>query len=195
MSKKIIYGDTVGTPVGRPDWAEQNERSASYIKNKPLAVVDEYNALNSLNDNFLLGFVKADRVGFTPITLETGVQYGGLGDYSDRDTLYLDPLMLNLFPCEPFTVITEKCPVDNKGSYLHYEITTDGKTYCYIASFKNDEMTGMKVTNNTNSKIELKGVEFPIGYSEYSFSTPDEEPFAISDFGSFWTWFRINPIK
>lgn len=35
MSKKIIYGDTVGTPMPRSDWAEQNERSAAYIKNKP----------------------------------------------------------------------------------------------------------------------------------------------------------------
>lgn len=34
MSK--IIGVTVGTPAPRPNWTEENERSAAYIKNKPI---------------------------------------------------------------------------------------------------------------------------------------------------------------
>lgn len=38
---KIIYGDTVGTPAPRPDWEEKNEKSASYIKNKPIEEIEK----------------------------------------------------------------------------------------------------------------------------------------------------------
>ena len=73
MSKKIIYGDTVGTPAGRPDWAEENERSAAYIRNKPLAIVDEYDSMLELDDKVTLCCVTQNRKRHVPITLEVGI--------------------------------------------------------------------------------------------------------------------------
>ena len=51
MNKKIIYGDTVGTPMSRPDWAEKNERSAAYIKNKPTEDIEKNTEARHTHDN------------------------------------------------------------------------------------------------------------------------------------------------
>lgn len=32
---KVIYGNTVGVPTPRSDWAQTDEKKADYIKNKP----------------------------------------------------------------------------------------------------------------------------------------------------------------
>lgn len=51
MSKKIIYGDTVGTPMPRSDWAEENERSAAYIKNKPTEDIEKNTEARHTHEN------------------------------------------------------------------------------------------------------------------------------------------------
>lgn len=180
MSKKIIYGDTVGTPAGRPDWAEKNERSASYIRNKPLAIVDEYNALNSLNDNFLLGFVKTNRVGFTPVTLEVGVKYGG--PECDKGTLYVDPLLLNFFPCEAFTIITEQVTTAvHATTYENYEITTDGSTYILFKSLHDGDFGFVLFFNNSTTPIVIDNITFPVGWSFYN-PRHNDEPEEFTDY-------------
>ncbi len=54
MSK--IIGNTVGTPMLRPDWAETNEKSSAYIVNKPTAD----------DGNFLVGDGKGNLKEMTP---------------------------------------------------------------------------------------------------------------------------------
>ena len=74
MSNKIIYGDTVGTPMPRSDWAENNEKSAAYIKNKPTEEIakntearhthDNQEVLDSITQEMLDGF--GEDKGLTP---------------------------------------------------------------------------------------------------------------------------------
>lgn len=54
MSK--IIGNTVGTTMLRPNWAETDERSSAYIENKPTAA----------NGNFLVGNGKGNLKEMTP---------------------------------------------------------------------------------------------------------------------------------
>lgn len=163
MSKKIIYGDTVGTPMSRPDWAEENERSASYIKNKPKvleklgkidgcvpAVVDAYDAMLELDDDIVLCYITSNRRGRTPITLEAGVVY---------DEIYIDPRMPNFFPCEPFTVT-----IETRYGYRS-EFITDGLTYFMEKEYDDrGEFRRAMLFNNTNNNIIVDGKVYPPAY-------------------------------
>lgn len=163
MSKKIIYGDTVGTPMSRPDWAEKNERSASYIKNKPKAlerlgeidgcvpaVVNEYDAMLELDDDIVLCYVAENCKRRIPITLEAGVVY---------DEIYIDPRMPNFFPCEPFTVT-----IETRYGYRS-EFITDGLTYFMEKEYDDvGKLSRVMLFNNTDNDIVIDGKIYPPAY-------------------------------
>lgn len=89
MSK--IIGNSVGTTMLRPDWAETNEKSSAYIENKPTAS----------DGNFLVGDNKGSLVEMTPdevlshingasVTTMTSEEFEALSDDEvNANTLYL----------------------------------------------------------------------------------------------------------
>jgi hypothetical protein len=89
MSK--IIGNTVGTTMLRPDWAETDEKSSAYIGNKPTAA----------DGNFLVGNSKGNFKEMTPeevlshingasvITLTTAEYEALSDDESNANTLYV----------------------------------------------------------------------------------------------------------
>ena len=92
MSNKIIYGDTVGTPMSRSDWAEENERSAAYIKNKPTEEIAKNTEARHTHDNQdVLDRITADLFGsFRTIVENTTINFSGFLR-SDKYYIFVNP--------------------------------------------------------------------------------------------------------
>ena len=166
------------------------------VDSSVLAVVKEQKQLESLSDKSLLCYVLTDRIGFTPMTLEAGVVYGGLADYKDREPIYIDPLLKNFFPCSAFTVTTEKVLL-NEGTndYCHYEFSTDGATYFYFKYFVDDEPTWVRLYNATDNVLIVDDIVFPIGWSEYSLKYNEISEIPIFTDSDYYMYFDVHSLK
>lgn len=184
------------------DKLSENDNNLIYggkriVDESTLAVVDEYNALYSLGDSSLLCYVSTDRVGFAPVALEAGIQYGGLYDYQDKSQLWIDPLLLNFFPCEAFTVTTENVLLDEGTSkYCHYEFATDGLTYFYFKYFLNNEKRYVTLFNNSSTPIVIDNITFPVGWGEYSYYNGEGNvASSIDDYSLYRQSFGVPSLK
>lgn len=124
---------------------------------------------NYSNDSATLAYVRTNRDTFTPIVLESGVVYGGPGVYKYRDPLYLDPLLVDFFPCEPFTVVTERVRIDSyKELYCQHEFSTDGSNWFSYTVSNDVGYTKTYLFNNTLSQITVKDTTYPFtGWNIY----------------------------
>lgn len=166
------------------------------VDSSVLAVVKEQKQLESLSDKSLLCYVLTDRIGFTPMTLEAGVVYGGLADYKDREPIYIDPLLQNFFPCSAFTVTTEKVLLEEgTNRYCHYEFSTDGATYFYFNYFVNDEPFWVRLYNATDDMLIVDGVTFPVGWSQYSVGDTEVAEIPIFTDSDYYMYFDVHSLK
>lgn len=166
------------------------------VDSSVLAVVEEQKQLESLSDNSLLCYVSTDRIGFTPMTLEAGVVYGGLADYKDRETIYIDPLLQNFFPCSAFTVTTEKVLLNEGGNeYCHYEFSTDGAIYFYFKYFVNDEPFWVRLYNATDDMLIVDDITFPVGWSQYSVGDTEVAEIPIFTDSDYYMYFDVHSLK
>ncbi len=166
------------------------------VDSSVLAVVKEQKQLESLSDKSLLCYVLTDRIGFVPVTLEAGVVYGGLADYKDRETIYIDPLLQNFFPCSAFTVTTEKVLLNEGGNeYCHYEFSTDGATYFYFKYFVNDEPFWVRLYNATDDMLIVDDITFPVGWSNYSAKYNEVMEIPIFTDSDYYMYFDVHSLK
>lgn len=137
-------------------------RSGDTLSYNGRQLVDEralkiYETLNDVyEDDFAptLCYVVTNRAEFVPIELEVGVRYGGHADLKDREGLYVDPLLVDFFPCEPFKITTELVQVEpSVDRYGNHTFATDGSTW-----FRFDDNC---VYNNTYEPIVLDSIEYP----------------------------------
>ena len=166
------------------------------VDSSVLAVVKEQKQLESLSDKSLLCYVLTDRIGFVPVALEAGVVYGGLADYKDRETIYIDPLLQNFFPCSAFTVTTEKVLLNEGGNeYCHYEFSTDGATYFYFKYFVNDEPFWVRLYNATDDMLIVDDITFPVGWSQYSVGDTEVAEIPIFTDSDYYMYFDVHSLK
>lgn len=111
-----------------------------------IKLVETSDELSTLDANVNLAFVRTNRHKFTPATLKSDELYG--------DSLYIDPLLINFFPCEPFEVFTEHV------SYFHCRIATDGRTWLTIDKLYDTGVYTRLIFNATEEPITVDGVEY-----------------------------------
>lgn len=169
----VVTGDTSipYTPSATEQALTKSEKALKSVEEilqheELIRLVETHDELDALEPEVNLAFVRTNRGKFNPVTLEVGEQYGGIGSVYPREHLFIDPLLVDFFPCEPFVVTTEP----TNGFY--HEFATDGSTWFTIKSFNDTRCYQYLIYNNTENPITIDGITCPFtGWQEYEDAT------------------------